>query len=78
MGFVRALNERIGYPGTVPIRESSDQLLWSSLREQLSEAAIAAASAEGALLTSQEAVAEALAALELEPIGDPASSAARP
>ena len=65
-GFVRVREERAGFrPGLV--RKAADELLRSTLAQQLSEEAIASASAAGTRLTEEEAIGEARAALDSGP-----------
>ena len=66
MGFVQAREEGAGFRRG-RVRQDADDLLRSSLARQLSEAAIASATAEGARLTEEEALVQARAALDLEP-----------
>jgi hypothetical protein len=66
MGFVRVREERAGFrPGLV--RKAADDVLRSCLARQASEDVIVSASATGARLTEEEAIAEARAALDLGP-----------
>jgi predicted ATPase/transcriptional regulator with XRE-family HTH domain len=62
LGCVRAREERAPF-SRYKMRQDAYEMLWSSLRQQLDDGAIAAAAAEGAPLTGDEAVAEALAVL---------------
>ena len=63
VGCVRTLEERLHFPRTVSRQDAYD-LLHSSLAQQLSAAALVAATSDGARLTPDEAIAEALAGLE--------------
>jgi tetratricopeptide (TPR) repeat protein len=62
LGFVRALEQRAPFSRTA-MRQGAHDMLLSSLRQQLDDEAIASACRDGAWLTADEAVAEALAAL---------------
>jgi predicted ATPase len=62
LGRVRVLEERRPFSRST-MRQDAHDMLWSSLRQQLDDDAIAAAGSDGARLTDDEAIAEALAAL---------------
>jgi predicted ATPase len=66
-GFVAMQEQRTNSRRTV-LREETHKLLRSLLDDQLSSDDIAAAGSEGARLTGDEAIAEALASLDLEPV----------
>jgi tetratricopeptide (TPR) repeat protein len=66
LGCVRVREERAPV-NRYKMRQDAYDMLWSSLRQQLDEEAIATAAADGARLTGDEAVAEALAALGSKP-----------
>jgi ATP/maltotriose-dependent transcriptional regulator MalT len=63
LGRVRALEALVPFKRSA-MRQDAYDLLWSSLRQQLDDTAIAAAGAAGARLTGDEALDEALAALD--------------
>jgi len=63
-GFVDALDARVPVRRDA-IRQATYDLLCATLAERVASDVLAAASAEGALLTVEDAIAEALAVLEL-------------
>jgi hypothetical protein len=62
LGCVRSLEAGVRYRRSF-LRASAHEFLCTLLGERLSDDALKAAEAQGALLTEQEAIAEALAAL---------------
>ena len=66
LGCVRVLEERMHVRRSAA-RQDAYELLCSMLKQQLSDEAIAIATADGARLTPEEAIAEALGALDSDP-----------
>ena len=70
LGFLGALEDRIHFRRN-NLRQAAYRALCTLLAHQLREETFAAESAAGSRLTPETAIAEALAALQLEPVVDP-------